>query len=572
MTVDSYSIPAESKKLLHDELVNNKLHNSAPKEIREAAKYIHYTGSRLPVVPINWRFAESVAAVKGYYGAMLNVLLKKKYGIPYQSISINTDHAQLFFMSIMLPTIDPYGEKITTNLTVNPELFEKYFPSCDIHDSMGPHVPAFDRACTNIYKTQDGRFYHLHLSMNHRPTQEALRVERDDEAKDIPSASRKYQERVSEWDALALDELINEKYRQAGTVCLTIEEYFASSHGKANAHVGLFEVHHIVNEKQKAGWWTPVEGKTTPSRPLFGLKVLEFTRAVASPIMGKELAEYGASVLRITSPKVADITVLNVEMGWGKWNAHLELTKEEDRDQLRALIQESDVVIDGYRPGAMEKWGFGKDDILALFENKDRGIVYARLNSYGWYGPWAHRSGWQHIADANTGIAWEFGRSMGLDEPVSPPFPNADFCTGVGGSIGILQALVQKAEFGGSFVIDVALNYFAQWLIRSCGVYPPGVWDMLWAKYDRAVSRSTDNMNVLLPRFMQMVKEKGTVVLNPEFFEDREDKAIGVPIRTIKPVLSFTDCLVKPGYNVGTRANGVDKARWPKDLLTEVVV
>jgi crotonobetainyl-CoA:carnitine CoA-transferase CaiB-like acyl-CoA transferase len=131
-----------------------------------------------------------------------------------------------------------------------------------------------------------------------------------------------------------------------------------------------------------------------------GLKVLDLTRIIASPTITRELAELGASVLRITSPNVPDMTALLADLGWGKWNAHLDLTCLPDRERLRALILESDVVVDGYRPGVMEKWGFGKEEILKMFEGKKRGVIYVRENCYGWNGPWMGRSGWQQISDA----------------------------------------------------------------------------------------------------------------------------------------------------------------------------
>ena len=78
----------------------------------------------------------------------------------------------------------------------------------------------------------------------------------------------------------------------------------------------------------------------------------------------------------------------------------MDLTCLPDRERLRALILESDVVVDGYRPGVMAKWGFGKEDILKMFEGKKKGVVYVRENCYGWNGPWMGRSGWQQISDA----------------------------------------------------------------------------------------------------------------------------------------------------------------------------
>ena len=63
----------------------------------------------------------------------------------------------------------------------------------------------------------------------------------------------------------------------------------------------------------------------------------------------------------------------------------------------------------------------------------------------------------------------------------------------------------------------------------------------------------------------------GARIFNPDFFEIRENKAIGVPIRTVKPILGFPEGIVELGYNVGSRGNGVDEARWPEDLLTEII-
>lgn len=284
--------------------------------------------------------------------------------------------------------------------------------------------------------------------MNPAVSQQALGL---DPASDVPTweeACEVHQEKMVQHTAAELDTLLNDVHRQAATVCWSTQEYKDSEHGRANAHVGLFEVHHVPNPKQVPGWWTPVDGHTSPARPLFGLKVLDLTRIIASPAITRDLAELGASVLRITSPNVPDMTHFLADMGWGKWNAHLDLTKAEDRAKLRELVEECDVVVDGYRPGVMRKWGFGKDDILDMFKDKEKGVIYVRENCYGWNGPWSYKSGWQQISDAvnlisylhhilltlmidlfpqNCGISLEFGRAMGIDEAVNPVFPNADF-------------------------------------------------------------------------------------------------------------------------------------------------
>ncbi|KAK0469143.1 CoA-transferase family III domain-containing protein [Desarmillaria tabescens] len=562
----AYSIPLQAAKLLSTGILNNPLHDF-PADIKEAAGLVKYVGSDEPCMPINWRLAESIASIKGLEGAMLNILLKRKYGIPYQKIVlIREDHAQLYFISPMVFSFDSEG---IFTLSRNSK-FAKHFPSYETHDVKNVHMNIM---CTTMYKTKDCRFYHLHGSMNPRVTLTALDVPKshETEVSSLDRAGEIIAEKVAEYEAEAIETLMNVKYRQAGTVAHSKEEYLASEHGKAHAHIGLYELHHIPNAKQLPTWWIPVDGKTTPERPLFGLKIIDLTRVIAGAAIARDLAELGASVLRITCPGVSDINVLNAEMGWGKWNTHLDLKKEEDRTLLQELILEADVVVEGYRPGVMAKWGFGKDDILQLFENKEKGIIYAHENCYGWHGPWTPRSGWQQISDANTGVSYSFGRAMGVDEPVTPVWPNSDFCTGASGAIGIIQALIERAEKGGSYVVDAALNYYNQWLVNSCGEYLKDVWDAVYVKAGCPVFHARDNMLQLIPPVLGILKATNAPILKDEYFETRDNPGV-VAMRTVKPVLTFPEGVVKPGFQVGSRPNGVDKPAWPADLATPAIV
>ncbi|KAF5337984.1 hypothetical protein D9758_014322 [Tetrapyrgos nigripes] len=566
----SYSVPAEAKKLLENELINNELHSSAPPEIHDAYKYIEFKGTDFPSIPINWRFAESIAALRGFEGAMLNVLLRKKYGISYQRVIVNTDHAPLIFMELGFSEVNPDTEKLTAR---DPKFTEKYFPKLTKSPALNSPL---GRKCNNIYRTKDGRYFHTHGSLDPVPTMKALGIDPNMKMPIGTSPCDIYAEKIATYNAFDLDKYLNDEYRQAATVCLTTEEYLASPQGRANAHVGLFEIHHVPNPRQKPTWWTPVEGKTTPERPLFGLKVIDLTRVIAAPTIARTLAEQGASILRITSPNVPDFAEINFNLGWGKWNAHLDLKKEEDRQRLRELILESDVVVEGYRPGVMEKWGFGKEAILKMFEEKEKGIIYAHENCYGWNGPLSHRSGWQPISDAICGVSTEFGRAMDLDEAVTPVFPNSDYCTGVSGAIGILQALIERSEKGGSYVVDVALNYYSQWLVNSCKTYPPEVWSKLWSNFNNFVFHHDDNMHVTVPAYFKMLTENphsSKALFNQEFWEVRKSEGMGkgVTVKTVRPALTFPEGLVKPGFQVGTRPNGRDKPRWPEDLETQII-
>lgn len=238
--------------------------------------------------------------------------------------------------------------------------------------------------------------------MNPDPTLTALGLPPDGEESDTyNSVVERIQEKVSQFDSATLDELMNEQYRQAGTIALTSEEYFASEHGQENAQVGLWETSKDPTSTQPPAWWP--ENESLPSsqkRPLAGLKVIDLCRVIAGPTITRSLAEMGASVMRVTSPNITDISQLHQDLNWGKWNCSLDLKNEEDKENLRNLIREADVIVDGYRPGVMERLGFGRQAIFDLVKDRSYGIIVVRENCYGWHGPWAHRSGWQQISDA----------------------------------------------------------------------------------------------------------------------------------------------------------------------------
>ncbi len=211
-------------------------------------------------------------------------------------------------------------------------------------------------------------------------------------------ASAHIQDAVAKHTAEELQTLADGS-KQAGTICWTKGEFKETEHGKANADVGLFDLEAVPNPNQKPGWWASVP-RTSPARPLAGLKVVDLTRVIAGPAITRGLAELGASVMRITAPHLPDMSLLHPDLNHGKWNACLDLRDEADRQKLRDLILGADVFVQGYRPGVLDKYGFGEDDVIKMCEARGRGIVYCAENCYGWRGPWMGRSGWQQISDA----------------------------------------------------------------------------------------------------------------------------------------------------------------------------
>lgn len=95
-----YSIPEETSLLLQRGIVHNPRQREMPSELAAASEQIIFEGSLLPSIPINWRFAESIAALKGFEAAMINILLKKRYGCEYLPVAINTYAHVLAFIWI----------------------------------------------------------------------------------------------------------------------------------------------------------------------------------------------------------------------------------------------------------------------------------------------------------------------------------------------------------------------------------------------------------------------------------------------------------------------------------------
>lgn len=393
-----YSVTEEAKKLFHTGILENPLISKyLPSEAIEFANSVTFEGNSKPSIPINWRFAESISALKAYEATLINILLKRKYGLEPQKIKINTDHAQLFFMGILLWVADPKGKALSGAAAFQDPEFGKVFPQkWDLHRTGdGLHRTS----ATNIYKTKDGRFFHVHGSMNPEPTLDSLGLPHDRDVTTFEEGIEPFIEKVGQLESGALQKLASDVYKQAGTICWSTEEFKNSEHGKANSQVGLFEINPVPSEKQKACWW-PDAPKTSAERPLAGLKVVDLTRVIAAPAVTRGLAELGASVMRVTAAHITDYSPLHPDLSWGKWNCHLDFRKEEDREAMRNLVREADVVVQGYRPGVLDKYGFSLDGLLEICKDRERGLIVVRENCYGWNGPWSYRSGWQQISDA----------------------------------------------------------------------------------------------------------------------------------------------------------------------------
>jgi crotonobetainyl-CoA:carnitine CoA-transferase CaiB-like acyl-CoA transferase len=175
------------------------------------------------------------------------------------------------------------------------------------------------------------------------------------------------------------------------------------------------------------------------ARPLAGVRVLDLTRVLAGPVATRFLALLGADVLRIDPPEWDEPGVLP-EVMLGKRTARLDLRSEADRRTFEALVRDSDVLVHGYRPGALEGLGFGDETLRALRP----GLVEVSLDAYGWTGPWRGRRGFDSLVQMSTGIAHTGMQRFGSPRPHPLPVQALDHATGYLMAFAALQALSER--------------------------------------------------------------------------------------------------------------------------------
>jgi crotonobetainyl-CoA:carnitine CoA-transferase CaiB-like acyl-CoA transferase len=191
------------------------------------------------------------------------------------------------------------------------------------------------------------------------------------------------------------------------------------------------------------GQGSPPDWPVRSTRPLAGIRVLDLTRVLAGPTATRCLAGYGAHVLRI-DPPFWDEPALAPEMTLGKACARLDLRCPEDLATLQRLIAEADVLIHGYRPGALA--GFGLDAAGRRALNPT--LVDVALDAYGWTGPWQARRGFDSLVQMSTGIADAGMRGFQRDRPTPLPVQALDMATGYVMAAAALRGLSLRRSTG----------------------------------------------------------------------------------------------------------------------------
>lgn len=184
-------------------------------------------------------------------------------------------------------------------------------------------------------------------------------------------------------------------------------------------------------------------------RPLGGVKVLDLTRVLAGPFGTRFLAAWGADVLRIDPPGFEEVPAIVPEATAGKRTALLDLRSDAGRARFLDLVDDADVLVHGYRPGALA--GLGLD--VATLRSCQPALVISEHDAYGWTGPWAARRGFDSLVQMSCGIA----AARGTDRPRPLPCQALDHGTGFLLAAAVCRALTHRERSGAASEIRGAL-------------------------------------------------------------------------------------------------------------------
>ena len=195
--------------------------------------------------------------------------------------------------------------------------------------------------------------------------------------------------------------------------------------------------------------------------PIAGYRVLELGSTVAGPFCGRLLADFGAEVIKVETPEGDPVRTMGKRFAGKSLYASsifrnksliaLDLRKPEGQAIVRELAAQCDAVIENFRPGGLEKWGLGYDDLSAINPK----IVMVRISGFGQTGPYSQRAGYGVISEAVSGIRHITG------DPDRPPARVAvsmtDYITGLYAAFGTVMALLAREKTGRGQYIDAAL-------------------------------------------------------------------------------------------------------------------
>jgi len=256
---------------------------------------------------------------------------------------------------------------------------------------------------------------------------------------------------VRRWQSKNLEDLIANE-GGCSAIIKTAAEWRAHPHGEAVHALPL--VVETTGDRAPGRGWSP-----TGERPLGGLRVLDLTRVLAGPTCGRTLAALGADVLHVRGPSVPFVPAFVIDTGHGKRQAHCDFSDPEALGELRRVAVSADVVVQGYRPGVVEKYGLDEQSLRV----EGFAGVYGSVSAYGPTGPWADRAGWEQLAQSTSGLC---GDPLGDRKPEMLPAAVTDYTTGFVAAGAVVRAVADQLRDGLQRRVETSLCQTAAWFVR----------------------------------------------------------------------------------------------------------
>ncbi|KAH7360452.1 CoA-transferase family III domain-containing protein [Rhexocercosporidium sp. MPI-PUGE-AT-0058] len=499
--------------------------------------------------PCPFKETEATVALKSVEAAAVAALAYLRFpnDTPKRKIEVDLERTATFLFSTYIATIAGMGKQ-------DPNVKSKLKNT----DLLKAQAILYRRLSANLYETKiPGEYYHIHGSLEAGKTLNMIGLEAHrPDLTDYRECIDVIESHVKKFTIPELEKM-NAREKQAGVPVIKWEEFKQTNHGQTLLSTPPWEVRKIADSP-------PVPFPTSStSKPqvLSGIRVLELCRIIAGPAIGRTLAEYGAQVMKVTSPNLSDVPFFQVDGNTGKHTCDLDLKTPAGRQAFEELLQTADVVLDGYRPGSLERLGYGPEQLVELTKARGTGIIYVAEDCFGDKGDMAGRPGWQQIADCYTGVAWAQGEFMGLNEPVVPPFPMSDYGTGCMGAIAALTGLYKRATEGGSWIGRTSLCQYDVFLL-GLGLYGPEVKERVRREHDKEFFdlRHADSVDEVGGRALKSMRRVHPKLFDKMLMQTAFSKGFGEDICWCRSPVTVEGLRV--GFERASRPNGFDEPTW----------
>ncbi len=353
-----------------------------------------------------------------------------------------------------------------------------------------PARPDVPNPMVGLYECSDGRWIQLHASLDHfieafiaelsleewrdEGMFEGLRLRQD------AARATELQRRLRGLFATAASADWEARLSAAGmscTTCLRVEEWLDHPHARESglvvelptrfglmkqpgrlvqaASLAAMPLRAARRASDDPNWGpsaraAPGAGETITSA-LEGVKVLDLCMVLAGPTAGRVLAEFGADVIKVDRLEPTTSEAFWLDANRGKRSLLVDLKSTQGQEIFWKLAADADVIVENMRAGVADRLGVGYSEA----SKRVPGVVYASLNCYGYEGPFAERPGWEHLAQAVTGMQVRYGGREG--QPRLAPYAVNDYGTGLAASLGVLAALYQRQLTGKGERVTTAL-------------------------------------------------------------------------------------------------------------------